>query len=73
MAISMLVAFLYGSTIWNMLPISELVDDSVSWEGHLAGAFSGLFCATLFRNYGPQKPEEEDEEEEENEELRIKN
>jgi Uncharacterized membrane protein (homolog of Drosophila rhomboid) len=68
MAISMLVAFLYGSTVWNMFPISELVDRKVSWEGHLSGAFSGLIWAVVFRKYGPQRPpdpfEFEDEEEE---------
>jgi membrane associated rhomboid family serine protease len=65
LSISLLVAFLYGSTIWNMFPVAELVDLSVSWEGHLSGAISGLISAFLFRNYGPQKPEEPEEEEEE--------
>lgn len=64
-AVSLLVAFLYGSTIWNMFPIAELVDPRVSWEGHLSGAISGLICAFLFRNYGPQKPVEPEEEEDE--------
>ncbi len=63
LAISLLVAFLYGSTVWNMFPISEWVDDTVSWEGHLAGAISGLICAVIFRKYGPQKPEPAWEEE----------
>jgi membrane associated rhomboid family serine protease len=64
LAISLLIAFLYGSIVWNMLPVAELVDSSVSWEGHLSGAVSGLICAVLFKNYGPQKPVEEDEPEE---------
>jgi membrane associated rhomboid family serine protease len=63
LAISLLVAFLYGSTVWNMFPVAELVDPSVSWEGHLSGAVSGLVCAAVFRNYGPQEPEIEDDEE----------
>lgn len=67
-AVSLFVAFLYGSTVWNMFPLAELVDPKVSWEGHLSGAASGLICAFLFRNYGPQKPIEEDEEEEDDEE-----
>lgn len=63
-AISLLVAFLYGSTVWNMFPISELIVQDVSWEGHLSGAISGFSCAVLFRKYGPQKPPEEENEEE---------
>lgn len=57
LAISMLVVFLYGSTLWNMFPISEWIDDSVSWESHMAGAIGGLICAVIFRKYGPQKPD----------------
>ena len=77
MAISILVVFLYGSTVWNMLPISELIAENVSWEGHLSGALSGFLCAYLFRKYGPQRPadpfENEENEEEENDELKIEN
>ena len=61
MAVSLLVVFLYGSTLWNMFPIAELVDPSVSWEGHLSGAVSGLISALIFQRYGPQKPEEPEE------------
>ena len=63
MAVSLIIVFLYGSTVWNMFPIAEIVDPSVSWEGHLSGAISGVFCAVIFRKQGPQKPEEEEEEE----------
>ena len=70
MAISLLVAFLYGSIVFNMLPVSELVNSDISWEGHLSGGFTGLLAAVIFRNNGPQKPEslldEETGEEEEN-------
>ena len=65
MAVSLVVVFLYGSMVWNMFPIAEIVDPSVSWEGHLAGAISGLLCALIFVKQGPQKPEPEPEEEEE--------
>ena len=69
MAVSLMVVFLYGSTVWNMFPIAEIVDPSVSWEGHLAGAVSGFFCALIFRKHGPQNPPEPEEEDEEEEEL----
>ena len=69
MAISILVAFLYGSMVWYMMPVWEQVEENISWEGHLSGAFSGFLCAFIFKKYGPQRPEdpfeiEEDEEEE---------
>ena len=67
MAVSLVVVFLYGSMVWNMFPIAEIVDPSVSWEGHLAGAISGLLCALIFVKQGPQKPEPEPEEEEDEE------
>jgi membrane associated rhomboid family serine protease len=67
MAVSLLVAFLYGSGMWSMFPIAEAVDPSISWEGHLAGAASGFICALIFRNYGPQKPQEPENEEEDDE------
>ena len=70
MAISILVVFLYGGSVWYMMPVWELVDEKISWEGHLAGALSGFLCASLFRKYGPQKPPdpfEDDDDENENE------
>jgi membrane associated rhomboid family serine protease len=69
LAISILVVFLYGSTVWYMFPVWELIEENISWEGHLSGAFSGFLCASLFRKYGPQKPSdpfENDDDEEEN-------
>ena len=58
MAISILVVFLYGGTVWYMLPVTELLDEKISWEGHLSGAISGFSCACLFIRYGPQKPKD---------------
>ena len=69
MALSMLVVFLYGGMIWYMLPVSELIEENISWEGHLSGAFSGFLCALLFRKYGPQRPADPFENEEEDEET----
>jgi len=67
MAISMLVAFLYGGMVWGILPIK----DGVSWEGHLMGMLAGIILAIFFKKEGPQRKkyswefEEEDEEDKE--------
>jgi len=70
-AVSLIVAFIYGGSVWSILPITELIDASISWEGHLSGAISGLLMAVVYRREGPQKQEVvwEEEEEEEGEEL----
>jgi len=44
-AASLLVAFLYGASIWGTLPIAP----DVSWETHLAAALIGLVLAVAFR------------------------
>lgn len=64
-SVSLIVAFIYGSMIWSIFPITEMVDATISWEGHLSGAISGFVIAVIFRNQGPQKPEVVWEEEEE--------
>jgi len=69
MAVSLIVAFLYGSTAWGMFPIAEFVDPTISWEGHLSGAISGLLCAVIFRKQGPQSPKPEEEEDDEEDEI----
>ena len=56
-AVSMIVIFIYGSTIWSIFPITELIDVSLSWEAHLSGAISGLIVAFAYRKHGPQKPD----------------
>lgn len=70
-ALSLLVAFLYGGMWWGILP----VDPTISWEGHLMGAFAGFVLAIYFRKKGgPQRKlysweledEEDDDEEKEN-------
>jgi membrane associated rhomboid family serine protease len=44
-AASLLVAFLYGSMVWGVLPIQP----GVSWESHLAGALIGVLMAIVLR------------------------
>jgi len=63
-AISLVVAFVYGSMIWHIFPWQ--IQDPISWEGHLAGGIVGFVLSLWFRHDEPQKPvaiwEEEDEE-----------
>lgn len=62
-AIACFVVFLYGGMWYGVLP----GEPGVSWEGHLAGALSGIVAATAFKNVEPRKQyawESEPEEEE---------
>ena len=63
-AISLIVAFLYGNNVWHLFPWQKF--DPISWEGHLAGAVSGVLLAVVYRKEGPQKPSEIWDEEDEN-------
>ncbi|MDD4777308.1 MAG: rhomboid family intramembrane serine protease [Fermentimonas sp.] len=74
-AVSLVVAFIYGGTVWSIFPFAELVDESISWEGHLAGTLSGLLTAVVLRHQGPQKPVVvwEDEEDENEDEVGFEN
>jgi membrane associated rhomboid family serine protease len=53
MVVSSIVVFLYGSITWGIFP----VDESVSWEGHLFGALSGVLVAYFYKKDGPQQIE----------------
>jgi len=53
-AISLIVAFIYGSMIWHIFPWQ--IQDPVSWEGHLAGGLVGVVLSLWYRNNDPQKP-----------------
>lgn len=47
LAISFIVLFLYGTTLFSgILPTQP----GVSWESHLMGAIAGIFCAIYFRS-----------------------
>ena len=45
-ALSLLMVFLYGGLIWGMIPLEG---STISWEGHLSGAISGIFMAFFYR------------------------
>jgi membrane associated rhomboid family serine protease len=48
--ISLVVIFLYGSTVWGIFPNQV----GVSWEAHAFGFLSGGIIAFYFRKSGPQ-------------------
>ena len=49
MALSLIVVFIYGGTIWYIFPIK----DNISWEGHLSGFIVGIILALLFKKNIP--------------------
>jgi len=69
-ALSLLVVFLYGSLLWYIFPVKE----NISWEGHLAGAITGLLLAIFVKAAIPTPKkydwEKEDYNEEEDEFLK---
>jgi len=69
MAITLLIAFLYGGLVWGIFP-QLFPHQPISWESHLMGLLAGILLAIYYRKSGPQKPvyewENEDEEEAEN-------
>ncbi|MBC8316118.1 MAG: rhomboid family intramembrane serine protease [Bacteroidetes bacterium] len=63
MAITLIVAFLYGGLIWGVFP-QFFPQEKISWEGHLMGLLAGTILAIYFRKIGPQRPHFEWEDEE---------
>jgi membrane associated rhomboid family serine protease len=45
-ALSLTVIILYGGMLWYVFP---KVDDSISWEGHLAGLLTGLVLSFVYK------------------------
>lgn len=45
-ALSLLIAVLYGGMIWYVFPD---VEKGISWEGHLGGFLTGLFFARIYQ------------------------
>ncbi len=69
LAYTLIIVFLYGSLVWGFFP-QLFPDKSISWEGHLCGAVSGMILAIFYRKEGPQRKqyfldEEDDPDEEE--------
>ena len=72
MAITLLIAFLYGGLVWGIFP-QLFPHQPISWESHLMGLLAGAVLAVYYRNSGPRRKVydweyEEEEEEDENEE-----
>jgi membrane associated rhomboid family serine protease len=44
-AVSLIVAFIYGSMLWYIFPVK----DEISWEGHLGGFVVGLLMAVFVK------------------------
>ena len=60
---ALIVALLYGGTVWGIFPIQV----GVSWEGHLFGAMVGCYLSLLYRDRDlPPEPPEEPERDMEN-------
>ncbi len=45
-ALSLTVITLYGGMLWYVFP---KVDDTISWEGHLAGLLTGFFLSIMYK------------------------
>jgi len=67
LALSLFVVFLYGGTIWGILPLRN----GISWESHLLGALAGLVTAYHFRNEGPVSKKYDFGDDEENEKMDV--
>jgi membrane associated rhomboid family serine protease len=73
MAYTLIIIFLYGNIVWGFFP-QLFPDKHISWEGHLAGAITGVVLAFFYRNEGPKRKvyfadEEENEDNENIEEI----
>ncbi|MES2593025.1 MAG: rhomboid family intramembrane serine protease [Bacteroidota bacterium] len=67
LALSLFVVFLYGGTVWGILPLKS----GMSWESHLLGSLAGLITAYNFRNEGPPKRKYDLGDDEENEQIDV--
>lgn len=67
LALSMFVVFLYGGTVWGILPLKS----GISWESHLLGSLAGLITAYNFRKEGPAPRKYDFGDEEENAKMDV--
>ena len=74
LAYTLVIIFLYGSLVWGFFP-QLFPDKHISWEGHLAGAISGILLAFFYRHEGPQRKiyfEDEEEDDDDFEDFENK-
>jgi membrane associated rhomboid family serine protease len=64
MAVTLLIAFLYGGLVWGVFP-QLFPHQPISWESHLMGLLAGAVLAFYYRKSGPQRKPYEWEDEEE--------
>lgn len=67
LALSLFVVFLYGGTVWGILPLRN----GMSWESHLLGALAGLITSYHFRNEGPVSRKYDLGDDDENENMDV--
>jgi membrane associated rhomboid family serine protease len=67
MAITLLVAFLYGGMVWGVFP-EFFPKEHISWESHLMGGLCGFVLALFYRNSGPPRKTYSWQNEDENDE-----
>jgi membrane associated rhomboid family serine protease len=73
MAITLLIAFLYGGIVWGIFP-QFFPLQNISWESHLMGLMAGAMLAIYYKKTGPQRIKYEWENEDDNEdEIEIEN
>lgn len=54
MAVALILVFLYGSMVWGIFPQYDPTShEQISWQGHLAGALTGIILAFIYRHRGP--------------------
>ena len=59
---ALVVSFLFGASVWGVLPLEK----GISWEGHLCGALTGILLAWRYRKIDlPLRPFDENEDGEE--------